>query len=71
LHAVTASRTKDWKAAAWLLEHSPHTRDRYGARVESDADSSAVQVLGLLAASFAARAALPEQPVIQLIDVTE
>ena len=46
--AVTASRARDWKAAAWLLEHSPHSRERYGQRTDADVDVAA-QALALLA----------------------
>lgn len=32
----------DWRAGAWQLEHSPHTRDRYGPRPEPASDDVAL-----------------------------
>lgn len=47
--AINASRAKDWKAALALLQASPHTRDRYAARLpDSNADMAAA-ALTLLA----------------------
>ena len=41
----------------WVMEHSPTYRERYGARVETDADTASVQVLASLGALLAARVA--------------
>lgn len=67
LSHVSKSGARDWKAAAFLLQNGPRTRDRYGARVETDADTATATVMAALAASLAARAQVvsveePEPP---------
>ena len=41
LAAITASRASDPRNAQWLLEHSPHTRERYGQRTDTSHDAAA------------------------------
>ena len=61
---ITASGARGHE---WNMEHNPTYRDRFGARVETDAATASVQVLAALASSFAARAALPAAPLTQLL----
>ena len=60
ISAISASRARNPELAIKWIQIDPRTRDRYGTRVETDADTASVQVLASLAALLAARVAASE-----------
>ena len=62
LTAISASHAKDWRAAAWTMEHVPAFRERYGQRAEQDASASAAAVVTTLAGLIAQRTQQPALP---------
>ena len=68
LSAISASHAEDWRAAASTMEHLPAFRERYGQRVEPEADTHNAQVFALLAKSLAARTVTPQLPEGEVID---
>ena len=62
IRTISTSRASDPRNAMWLLEHSPHTRDRYGPRPEPDASAPVTAIVTALAALLPAPAAHRELP---------
>ena len=71
LGQIGLARVKDYRAAAWLLERSPHTRDRYGQRTPEDAGEAAAAVLAALTASYTQRVTVSDAPELPALPASD